>query len=263
MYIQSCNIFLLDRGTYRQHYKRHLGEKKHVCEHCGKSFVITSDLKKHIRTHTGEKPYKCSTCDQQFSDGSSLVRHEKMHAAKFRYECSACRRQYSRKDLCKKHINKAHVNVIDIEINEISVIDELKQVSKDMKLRNQDNLVIKTQKMTGKNLNREQGPNTKVKKLKKSWQNLTEEASKRYKEQSNEGVPQTSMYREFPNTVVPTYNIIDYQPVPAFYGNINQTYPEDQKPPVSSSYSGQEILHPPGPVILQSYSLRSFGDSDV
>ncbi|XP_060573150.1 uncharacterized protein LOC132731057 [Ruditapes philippinarum] len=202
----SCDICFRkfrDRGTYRQHYKRHLGEKEHVCEHCGKSFVITSDLKKHIRTHTGEKPYKCSSCDQQFSDGSSLVRHEKMHSAKFRYECGACSRQYSRKDLCKKHIKKAHINVEEIEINEISVIDELKQVSRDIKVRNQDGLVIKTQKVTGKKMNREQNPNTKVKKMKKSWQNLTEEASKRYKEQTNESIPGPSRKGKFPKPFCP------------------------------------------------------------
>jgi hypothetical protein len=184
-----------------------------------------------------------------------------MHSAKFRYECGACNRQYSRKDLCKKHIKKAHINVEEIEINEISVIDELRQVSRDIKVRNQDGLVIKTQKVTGKKMNREQNPNTKVKKMKKSWQNLTEEASKRYKEQTNESIPGTSQYREFPNPVVPTYNIIDYQAVPTFYGNINQKFVDQHKPPVPS-YSGQEILPPAGPLVFQSY-IRSLTDSDI
>lgn len=88
--------------------KRHSGNKIHMCDYCGKSFVSTSDLKKHVRVHTGERPFNCNVCGKTFSDGSAWKRHSKLHNDKFKYQCSWCKRSYSRRDLCNQHIKKTH-----------------------------------------------------------------------------------------------------------------------------------------------------------
>lgn len=91
--------------------KRHSGNKIHMCDHCGKSFVSSSDLKKHVRVHTGERPFDCEICGKTFNDGSACKRHVKTHNAEFKYQCSFCLKTYTRIDLCNQHIKKAHVNL--------------------------------------------------------------------------------------------------------------------------------------------------------
>ncbi|KAK7086095.1 hypothetical protein SK128_027109 [Halocaridina rubra] len=47
----------------------------HVCDHCGKRFQFSNDLRKHIRTHTGEKPYKCPCCTYRATQRVHLKGH--------------------------------------------------------------------------------------------------------------------------------------------------------------------------------------------
>ncbi|XP_069946189.1 protein tramtrack, beta isoform isoform X4 [Cherax quadricarinatus] len=59
--------------------------KNRVCDHCGKVFQFSNDLRKHIRTHTGEKPYKCPYCSYRATQkvhlrGHILRRHRPIHA---------------------------------------------------------------------------------------------------------------------------------------------------------------------------------------
>merc|ERR1712173_484003 len=56
----GCNKRFARRDGLNNHIKRHIGDKKHKCSHCSRSFVTGNELKIHMRSHTGEKPYKCS-----------------------------------------------------------------------------------------------------------------------------------------------------------------------------------------------------------
>lgn len=44
--------------------KRHTGERKHVCEECGRGFIQATQLKKHSNVHV--RPFKCAFCDESF-----------------------------------------------------------------------------------------------------------------------------------------------------------------------------------------------------
>lgn len=186
-----------------------------------------------------------------------------MHTAKFKYECNACRRQYTRKDLCKKHIKKAHSALGHVEISQVNIEDNV-QASKDMKTRTRERQANKLPRGTKKTSSRN-GESTsdqnRVRKYKKSWQTLTEEASKRYKEQTVQNLPATSQYVEYPHSAVPTFSIVDYQqlgvrpPIQPFYGNVNLKYPDEQKPVLSGpGYGTQNIMTTQGPLVYQSYT---------
>lgn len=49
----------MTQNTLNAHMLIHSGEKKHLCNFCGNSFLSRGQLKIHERSHTKEKPYKC------------------------------------------------------------------------------------------------------------------------------------------------------------------------------------------------------------
>lgn len=44
----------------------HTGDKKHLCDFCGKSFLSRGQLQVHERCHTGERPFKCDVRKVKF-----------------------------------------------------------------------------------------------------------------------------------------------------------------------------------------------------
>lgn len=53
----------------------HAKGKNRVCDHCGKVFQFSNDLRKHVRTHTGEKPYRCPYCSYRATQKVHLRGH--------------------------------------------------------------------------------------------------------------------------------------------------------------------------------------------
>ncbi|AWP07308.1 putative zinc finger protein 131 [Scophthalmus maximus] len=87
-------------------------KKVHVCEYCKKHFDHFGHFKEHLRKHTGEKPYECPDCHERFARNSTLKCHmaacqNGAGAKKGRkklYECQVCSSVFNSWDQFKDHL---------------------------------------------------------------------------------------------------------------------------------------------------------------
>ncbi|XP_011154734.1 uncharacterized protein LOC105192357 isoform X2 [Harpegnathos saltator] len=98
-----------------EHVKRdHLKQRNHVCDHCGKSFFKSFDLKTHSRTHTNERPYACRVCGKRFHYQSHIIRHERTHSGERPYVCVVCQKAFIQPGSLKVHEQKHRLLRMDI-----------------------------------------------------------------------------------------------------------------------------------------------------
>lgn len=65
--------------THLQTHKMvHSGDKPHMCEECGKTFIQLGNLKRHKLVHSGVKAHKCDLCGRAFALKATLVSHKLM-----------------------------------------------------------------------------------------------------------------------------------------------------------------------------------------
>lgn len=74
-----CDKVLTSDNSYRQHMRKHSGEKPFICEFCSKAFSEKKYLHVHRRIHTGEKPYECDICGSCFNQRSTMTSHRRSH----------------------------------------------------------------------------------------------------------------------------------------------------------------------------------------
>ena len=75
----DCDKILTSDNSYRQHMRKHSGEKPFICEFCSKAFSEKKYLQVHRRIHTGEKPYECDICGICFNQRSTMTSHRRSH----------------------------------------------------------------------------------------------------------------------------------------------------------------------------------------
>ncbi|XP_030048954.1 zinc finger protein 131 [Microcaecilia unicolor] len=107
---QHLTCYHLDEGGASK--KPRPGKKIHVCQYCEKQFDHFGHFKEHLRKHTGEKPFQCPNCHERFARNSTLKCHltacqSGVGAKKGRkklYECQVCNSVFNSWDQFKDHL---------------------------------------------------------------------------------------------------------------------------------------------------------------
>ncbi|XP_068032253.1 zinc finger protein 131 isoform X3 [Anomalospiza imberbis] len=107
---QHLTCYHLDEGGASK--KQRPGKKIHVCQYCDKQFDHFGHFKEHLRKHTGEKPFECPNCHERFARNSTLKGHltacqSGAGAKKGRkklYECQVCNSVFNSWDQFKDHL---------------------------------------------------------------------------------------------------------------------------------------------------------------
>ncbi|XP_027601432.1 zinc finger protein 131 isoform X5 [Pipra filicauda] len=107
---QHLTCYHLDEGGVSK--KQRPGKKIHVCQYCDKQFDHFGHFKEHLRKHTGEKPFECPNCHERFARNSTLKCHltacqSGAGAKKGRkklYECQVCNSVFNSWDQFKDHL---------------------------------------------------------------------------------------------------------------------------------------------------------------
>ncbi|NXN30405.1 ZN131 protein, partial [Nycticryphes semicollaris] len=107
---QHLTCYHLDEGGVSK--KQRPGKKIHICQYCDKQFDHFGHFKEHLRKHTGEKPFECPNCHERFARNSTLKCHltacqSGAGAKKGRkklYECQVCNSVFNSWDQFKDHL---------------------------------------------------------------------------------------------------------------------------------------------------------------
>ncbi|XP_023022738.2 uncharacterized protein [Leptinotarsa decemlineata] len=76
----ECGEKFKTYDTFKYHMNRHDG-KKFLCSICGRTFILSVNLKNHMLTHKGGRPFSCSFCDKTYTSYTPLNKHmRKYHA---------------------------------------------------------------------------------------------------------------------------------------------------------------------------------------
>ena len=105
---RSADLFQ-NKGQLNAHNRCvHKGEKRFVCNICGKQFHFDSELAKHLVIHTASKPFFCNICGKSFK--SELIRSQhvrNIHDNDKNYICEVCGKRFFQKFDLSRHI-KTH-----------------------------------------------------------------------------------------------------------------------------------------------------------
>jgi len=83
---------------------------EHVCDICGKVYLIKKSLRLHISVyHNKELNFKCEVCPKQFGRRDGLARHMRVHTKELKYVCEFCSRRFSQSSNLIKHRRIKHM----------------------------------------------------------------------------------------------------------------------------------------------------------
>jgi DNA-directed RNA polymerase subunit RPC12/RpoP len=99
------------------------GERKHVCQVCGKGFKENAGLTIHFSVHSKVKLIQCDVegCDKSYKDRSSMWQHKRAAHESVKYECEECGRRFNTKGSMMRHNKIVHLEDKDYKCSKCGV----------------------------------------------------------------------------------------------------------------------------------------------
>lgn len=99
---------------YREHMLTHNKEhKRFVCEICGSTFLVASQLRKHMVMHDRDRRFKCDICPTAYTRSPALIRHRRTHSEPLPFECNICGKGYYLARTLQAHMGKHEIKNIN------------------------------------------------------------------------------------------------------------------------------------------------------
>jgi len=100
---QTCGRTFAVKSDLKDHERIHSGERVHMCDQCGRRFRTRGILRVHERQHTGAMPFACAHCGRRFAQLSNKLKHEIVHTGAFPLHCEQCGRGFADTSALRRH----------------------------------------------------------------------------------------------------------------------------------------------------------------
>jgi len=103
---EGCNYHTMNGGHFKEHLKKHTGEKNFKCDVCQATFSQKSALTQHLKTHNNQRDHVCHICNATFTRNDHLQTHLGTHSDVKKYNCTieGCNYKTSDSSSFSKHM---------------------------------------------------------------------------------------------------------------------------------------------------------------